>query len=272
MITLLSSSLAGIFRKKGIALGACAVAITIAMVMIAILHRADLHRKRIRPRVVLWAWERPENLEFIKSSLPGLPRQIAVAFLARTIRLRADETIVKPRLQPLRFAPGTELIAVARIETERATLSRAQLATTVSTISQLARENNIGAIQIDFDAKESERQFYRELLQSLRQSLPAKTRLSITALASWCIHDDWLEGLPIDEAVPMLFRMGVERDEVKSYLASGGAFRPRLCRNSLGVSTDEPLPRPPASRPANIYAFNPRPWSAIAVSEFLKEW
>jgi len=265
MITFLSSSTPRIFNKKGIGVGACILAVTIVTVIIAVHHRGG----RVRPRVVLWSWERPENLEFINSSWP---REIAVAFLARTIRLRAGETIVKPRLQPLRFPQGTELIAVARIETEEAALSHTQLETTVSAINQLARQSNVGAIQIDFDAKESERPFYREMLQTLRQSLPAKMRLSITALASWCIHDDWLTGLPIDEAVPMLFRMGVERDEIKGYLAMGRTFRSRLCRNSLGVSTDEPLPRPPAPRPDTIYAFNPRPWSAAAVSEILKEW
>src|SRR5689334_1883248 len=86
-----------------------------------------------QPRIVLWAWERPENLEFIN------PREIAVAFLAKTIRLRAEETLVKPRFQPLKFAPGTELIAVVRIEAEQAALSHRQLDETVSAIQQLGQ-------------------------------------------------------------------------------------------------------------------------------------
>jgi hypothetical protein len=265
MITLISSSALRIFTKKGMWLGACILGVTIAIVIVAIHRRGE----RDRPRVVLWAWERPENLEFIDLNWP---REIAVAFLAETIRLREGETDVKPRLQPLRFSSGTELIAVVRIESEGAALSNAQLETTVSAICQLARQIDVGAIQIDFDAKKSERMFYREMLQNLRRNLPEKTRLSITALASWCVYDDWLTGLPIDDAVPMLFRMGVERDEVKGYLATGKTFRSRLCRNSLGVSVDEPLPRPPAMKPDNIYVFNPRPWSAAAVSEILKEW
>src|SRR5947208_3279042 len=114
-----------------------------------------------QPRLVLWAWERPEHLEFIN------PREIAVAFLAKTIQLRVDETSVKPRLQPLQFAPGTELIAVVRIEAEQAALSHTQLDATVAAINSLAQLANLSAIQIDFDAKTSEREFYRELLQSL---------------------------------------------------------------------------------------------------------
>ena len=32
--------------------------------------------------------------------------------------------------------------------------------------------------------------------------------LTITALASWCDGDDWIDGLPVADASPMLFRMG----------------------------------------------------------------
>jgi hypothetical protein len=265
MINLPSSSARRISWKKGMRLGVCVLAVAATLTLIAIHDRGEV----TGPRVVLWSWERPDNLEFINTNSPG---EIAVAFLATTIRLRAGETIVKPRLQPLRFPSGTDLIAVARIETEGAELSRAQLEATVSAVNKLARQGNVGAVQIDFDAKESERLFYREMLETLRRRLPEKLKLSITALASWCIYDDWLSGLPIDEAVPMLFRIGVEQDEVKGYLAGGKSFRNRLCRNSVGVSTDEPLTRPPAMRPDNIYIFNPRPWSPEALSEILKEW
>lgn len=219
-----------------------------------------------QPRLVLWAWERPENLAFIN------PREISVAFLARTIRLQADETIVRPRLQPLKFAPGTELIAVARIEAEHPALSPTQLSETVAALRQMAQLANIQAIQIDFDAKASEREFYRSLLQTLRQQLPAQMPISITALASWCIHDDWLSELPINEAVPMLFRLGVEQDEIRNYLASGKPFRSKVCQNQLGVSTDEPFALLKAKAPNKVYVFTPQPWSAAEVNKVLQEW
>ena len=50
------------------------------------------------PRVILWAWERPEDLRFIN------PQEIGVAFLAETIILRGDRAIIRPRLQPLASA------------------------------------------------------------------------------------------------------------------------------------------------------------------------
>src|SRR6185295_2701738 len=47
------------------------------------------------PATILWAWERPEKLDFID------PQKTGVAFLAKTIYLRGDRVVSRPRLQPL---------------------------------------------------------------------------------------------------------------------------------------------------------------------------
>jgi hypothetical protein len=129
-------------------------------------------------------------------------------------------------------------------------------------VAQTAREiRNLSAkshVQIDFDATVSERNFYRSLLTRVRQELPASTRLSITALASWCAGDDWLSDLPIDEAVPMLFRLGVDQRQFQRRLETGQRFESRMCQNSAGVSTDEPVNTPAVRR---LYIFSPQPWS-----------
>src|SRR5262245_43429283 len=65
------------------------------------------------PPIVLWAWERPEALEFIDA------RGIGVAFLARTLYLSGPEVIVRPRLQPLSAPPETKLMAVVRLTADR---------------------------------------------------------------------------------------------------------------------------------------------------------
>ena len=204
------------------------------------------------PPVMLWAWERPEDLTFID------PQKTGVAFLAKTITLRGDKVVAKPRLQPLKVPDATKIVAVVRIESDRTeppSLSPAQLAQTVAEI----RNSSVKSLlQIDFDATVSERNFYRSLLTQLRNELPASTALSITALASWCAGDDWLTDLPIDEAVPMLFRLGVDQRQFQRRLETGQPFESRMCRNSAGVSTDEPVNAPPVSR---LYIFSPKPWS-----------
>jgi len=218
------------------------------------------------PPVMLWAWERPEAVNFIN------PSEVGVAFLAKTIHLRGKKAIIRPRLQPLQVPEGTVLMAVTRIEVDRfepPSFSSDQQAQVVFAIAELARLSNISALQIDFDATASERAFYRDVLHDLRSRLPDAIGLSITALASWCIHDDWLSELPIDEAVPMLYRLGVDRKQVLLHLGDGRDFRSPLCQQSVGISTDEPRLRLPAGR--RIYIFHPRPWSEEAMHSIMRE-
>src|SRR5258706_13707292 len=65
------------------------------------------------PQKIVWAWERPEDLRFLD------PKEFGVAFLAQTIFLEKDSVILKQRRQPLDISPGTYMIAVTRIETNK---------------------------------------------------------------------------------------------------------------------------------------------------------
>jgi hypothetical protein len=218
------------------------------------------------PKVVLWAWERPENLMFLKE------RPIGVAFLAETIVLESDSMKLFPRLQPLRIPEETFRIAVVRIETSRdhpPNLDSGRSARVAAEIAQTGALPGIAGVQVDFDAGASERRFYREMLQDLRRRLPQSVRLTITALASWCIFDTWIFDLPVDEAVPMLFRMGADDRRVRMYLESGRDFRLGLCRCSSGISTDELLPAMPAGR--RLYVFHPKPWTEHSLDGMLTE-
>jgi hypothetical protein len=176
-------------------------------------------------------------------------------------------------LQPLTLADGAAVIAVARIESERTespTLSSQQIKDAAAEIAELGKLPNVVMVQVDFDATVTQRNFYRALLADLRGQLPPATLLSITALASWCKGDNWLDDLPIDEAVPMLFRMGIERNQFRSQLASGAQFNGKPCQASAGVSTDEPLaPLQPVSR---LYVFNPEPWSVASFNHLMETY
>jgi len=214
------------------------------------------------PHLILWAWERPTDLRFIDT------KKFAVAFLARSILLTANEVNVKPRLQSLQLPEGTNVIAVARVETDgdkRPTLSKDQRDVVAQTIAALASLPNVSEVQIDFDATFSQRTFYRELITDVRQRLPASTRFSITALASWCMHDDWLSNLPIDEAVPMLFRMATDGKQVVNQLNAGEDFVAPRCRQSYGISLDEQRPKMLPNR--KLFVFNPRAWTESTVRE-----
>jgi len=216
------------------------------------------------PRVILWAWERPEDLKSIEANRFG------VAFLAQTLVLKSDDVIVDPRHQPLDVSPETKLMAVTRIESQKQTgqaaaLSDSQRQKLISLILRTRELRNVSAIQIDFDAAASEREFYRALLRHLRAQLPDNVPLSMTALASFCVGDRWLDDLPVDEAVPMIFRMGADDRTIKTLLTSGEDFREPLCQRSYGIAVDGPL-EIKFKPDRRIYVFNDRSWTPADVA------
>ena len=258
------------------------------------------------PNLYFWAWERPEDLRFLSEKFPN--QKIGVAFLAKTIYLTVSapnsdaaemaHINVRPRMQPLRIVPGTPLMAVVRIESLRGVLPGAyannnasptsfspeQTSRIANEIAAAAKIEGVGAIQIDFDATLSEHALYRDLLIEVRKQLPPNFPLSITALASWCIGDRWLNQIPpgtIDEAVPMLFRMGQGAMEVTRYLAAGNDFTVPACTTSLGLSTDEPFSRDILSGKLSVadvplsslrvYVFSPRTWEKVSADQALKD-
>jgi len=213
--------------------------------------------------VVLWAWERPEDLRFLTGT--------SVAFLDRTLVF--DDRSVTPlkRRQPLRLSPSTPLIAVVRIE-GRAPLRDDIRSRLVSEILESARVPGVTMVQIDFDAVRSQRQSYLELLREARPQLPTTVRLSITALASWCTDDPWIDASTVDEIVPMLFRMGPEARRVTTRFREYGRWPVAECNSAVGVSLDEPWNGLPAATRA--YVFNPRPWRSAdwtAAQRFLRD-
>jgi len=209
------------------------------------------------PRLVYWAWERPEDLRLLN------PKTEAVAFLASSVELLPDSIRIQPRAQPLYLPPEIQLVAVVRIYSQAdksPALNAVQLSETLKAVLRAIRQPAVSALQIDFDARVSERAFYSQLLAELRRQLGPAYPISITALASWCIGDRWIRDLPVNEAVPMLFSMGPDEALIRQYLSSVDTFSEPLCRGSLGISTGEWWPNPVHTR-TRVYVFNQAPWT-----------
>ena len=205
------------------------------------------------PPLMLWAWERPTDLR-------GLAPGTGVAFLSQTIHLHAGGVDIDPRRQKLVVSPGTPLLAVTRIEVssrERSDLDTDRLARVTGAIAATASLPHVRGVQIDFDATRSQRPLYRRLLHEVRRRLGPDTFVSMTALASWCLRDGWLDGLPVDEVVPMLFRLGAG-ERVPERVAQ------QNCEAAVGLAVDEPL-RSPVRAP-RTYVFNPQPWSVASIA------
>lgn len=211
------------------------------------------------PRLTVWAWENPEDLRALD------PQRYAVANLDQTIFI-SPQVWSRPRLKRLLVSPATQIIAVVRIEAGAAGAAitapglPAQVA---SLIQHSAQKPRTAVLQIDFDATRSQRAFYVNLLREVRKRLPEGMPLSITALASWCADDDWISGLPVDEAVTMFFRMGPDHPPTNLPGWTYPLHEP-LCKASAGVATDEPWPA--LRGDDRVYVFHPGSWTPAAMA------
>jgi hypothetical protein len=211
------------------------------------------------PRLTFWAWERPEDLRSLDT------KRFGIAYLDQTLTI-GPKVDTHPRRDPLIYPETASRIPVVRVEaSSTAVFNKETRKQAVQAILTSTNQPGVSALQIDFDATRSQRGFYRDLLTDLRRQMPPNLPLSITALASWCSFDDWLRGLPIDEAVPMFFRMEPDRRRAPESLADFRIREP-LCQSSVGVSTTEAWPPEMAGK--RIYLFPDNGWRADSVARF----
>ena len=233
------------------------VALTRMLVLVALVSLVGVpgttrpDRLAALPDTLLWAWERPEDLRFA----PRLG--VGVAVLDRTVTIRGSRIETALRRQRVLLDPVTPVVAVVRVEADREAAQDASPADVAAAIAGAAQRPGIRALQIDFDATASQRAFYAAILFEVRHRLPRDLPLSMTALASWCAGDPWLDDLPIDEAVPMLFEMGPDRFAIAGRVHHDAPFGDGPCAQAVGVSTREPLGRVPLAARAYLFAYQP---------------
>lgn len=213
---------------------------------------------------VLWAWDRPEDLRFLKGR-----RDVAVAYFAADIELHEQHIVARRRGAHLRLAQDTPRFPLVHVRNARGRRPKGgpdQVAQLAEAIVSARRDAD--HLQIDWEAPATVRGFYAEVIAAVRRRLPAGAKLSATALVSWCQGDRWLDGLPVDEVVPMFFRMGPNGELYwRRHIDPKSGARPP-CDGPFGLALDEPRRPPP--RAGQIYLFNPRPWREGDLSDFIQ--
>jgi hypothetical protein len=235
-------------------------ALALAVLLLALAgDRMPATRAGIRldlPPLMLWAWDRDDDLRFVDTRTTG------VAALAATLTLRGEGVALAPRHNPLALPEGVSRVAVAHVETDRAeppALNAEQLRRFVDALAAVSDEVPHRVLQIDYEAVASQRDFFIDAIAALRRRLPGAA-ISVTALASWCFNESWTGRIEADEVVPMLFRMGYDGRRVRARFENGGDFQGTQCRSSFGIATDElPAKLPPGRR---VYVFSPRRWTS----------
>ena len=244
------------------------------------------------PRIVLWSWEHNDDLRFVDTS------KVAIAHFEGTIILgRETASIIKRRnliclpasgfhfpvfrielahrdeaAQPAAFARAETIILDHLIKSKPAGCRRSQLAAYEPT-----------TVQIDFDAKQNDRASYLQFLQNLKAKLPRNTKLSVTALASWCLGDKWLQQAGVDETVAMLFSMGVGYEGALSAMSRMPLSNGGSAKQSIGISINEEKTNRRlkklgilssdmrASKFEHLYAFSSLGWTKRRYEKLIEE-
>lgn len=222
---------------------------------------AGVFDQTAEPDYYLWAWRREEDLSFID------PKRDKVALWTATINLDHDDFAIQYRTNKVTYPSEAEITSVVRLEAVGVpgAATTARLADAIVAVG-----HPFGPVehQVDFDARLSQRDFYRRLLEELRVRTGG-ARLSITALASWCFHDDWTEGLPVDAVVPMIYRMGPEGGIIRHTLYAERKFPNPICAGNVGYSSDEPLA--PVDNLSRVFLFVPEPWTEPQFTKLVQQ-
>jgi hypothetical protein len=222
-----------------------------------------IHTRAVNlPSLILWSWTHNDDLRFVNAS------DTAIAFYAGTIVLGYETANLQGRKNSLLNNKNVLCFPVFRIEKAHGKLAASATSRNraAEIIQSYIASHPSKIVQIDFDADSTDRNSYLIFLQDLRKRLPKGTMLSVTALASWCLDDKWLQSAPIDESVAMMFSMGQGQKDAlgllsKRKLDSGGAYRQSLGMSISEENTNEKLKESNCFANKHIYAFSSLGWT-----------
>lgn len=213
------------------------------------------------PAPVAWLWD--------GAVLPAWSTAEA-AVLQRHILLTGATALTRPRRHWPLMPARTHVTPVVHVEVS--TVNPPQDLDTranaiVRAMLEAAQASTSGWVQLDLEAKPSQRVFYRALVARVRAELPPQVLLSVTALAWWCRAPAWLDGLAADEVVPMFFRMGRDSASLRHIIASTPDVLHASCRSgAAGFSPQEPFAAAVAARYRKTYWFDRHAWKRSAAA------
>jgi hypothetical protein len=217
------------------------------------------------PRGVAWIWPNSNGPQGTRSDSPPY-REAAV--LVESLVLRARGVEHGGRTQSLQLPAGVRIVPVVHVEAAPDAPAEFTLSQRNAIIAAVRRHAGVaaagaGLLQLDFEAPARQRDAYRALVAAVREALPAGVRLSVTALAHWCTQGDWLDHLPVDEVVPMLYRLGPHADDWRRRFAQqANTNLAQRCRGpALGFATNDPPPAALLARTIRPYWFDEAAWS-----------
>ena len=248
-------------RRKGVSLTTLGIVTSVVLLATGLFvqasrhHAAESTRRPASPAEVsaslahgvAWIWPNSNGPKPVRSEAASY-REAAV--LVESLVLRARSVEHGGRTQSLALPDGVHVVPVVHVEAAEdapdditPTQREAIVAAVRRQAGTAAPRAGAGLLQLDFEAPARQREAYRTLVAAIRAALPADMRLSVTVLAHWCTQGDWLDHLPVDGVVPLLYRLGSHAGDWRRRFAQDDASLARRCRGpALGFATNDPPP------------------------------
>lgn len=220
---------------------------------------------------MLWAWQAPQDLRGLDATKIGVAAYIGtVTITGTTVTVQANQTRMIIPHNIYRMA----VIHISVSPFMKPALDQTVINKISNAILLLYRNTNMPALQLDFSAKNSQRDFYAQVIRKVHQQINPQTYFSITALASWCVGDRWIgqQHLPIDLVVPMYFSLAQTPQQKLQFIQ---AFPTRIqalapeCRNAIGIAIFESW-QIPLHAQVPIFVFTRGSWTPEKIQTILR--
>jgi hypothetical protein len=216
-------------------------------------------------QIYLYAWERPEDFSFLKDQ-----SGVGIVFYAGDIVIKDNKIDTILRRNSLKIPDGLKSIPLIRIDSfdspDVLNKNKDNITKFIIQICGSFRE-----CQIDFEARTSEYDFYINLMDGVHTALP-NTKISATALASWCSSPSFIDNLSANIVVPMLYRMGKDSSRIKGGDVGSWFLSNSKCSDNIALSTDElDFNHKRYSEGKSIYLFSPESWTRESFQKALEE-
>lgn len=186
------------------------------------------------------------------------------AVVVAHVLVQGDSLLQRPRAVAPLMAARTLVTPVVHVELSTVRPPRdlaMHEAVLLRVLGDAARQSTSGWVQLDMEARPSQRDPYLRLVSLARRSLAGRVKLSVTALAWWCASDHWIQRIDADEVVPMFYRMGSESARFRQALASSSTRLAQRCRHgAAGFAIQDHPARALTQGFTRIYWFDMRHW------------
>ncbi len=237
--------------------------ISFFVVSLALIYFLSDHKKSFNQRIYLYAWERQEDLSFLKNY-----ENVGIALFALQINLYSDHIVSHERTTSIVAPHGKKTVPVIRVDIKENSPALSEKA--IKLTSNICNRSLWRECQLDFDFKETQKPFYLTFVNDVAKQLDHDVTLTATSLPSYCYQGDFYKTISVAYVVPLLIDVGADQVFLKSKNES--PFKGEKCGKAVGVSTYQGKYSPRVFSDKEVYLFSNTAWTKERFEQEVKKY